>query len=162
MAILAFTAELAIVPVFMAGETGGSETEISATRIFDEYSLAGGGREACGIVAAVALESGVAAFERVAGFAVVEFFETDIPADGHELLAVVLGMAFGALIVALRTGHEQGVESLFGGQALADFGVAAGALEFMIAAAAADVAADALRRPIEFGVSFGEVAGREL
>ena len=44
---------------------------------------------------------------------------------------------------------------LIGGQALPDFGVAAGALELVLAAAATDVATGAMGRSIEFGVGLG-------
>ena len=104
----------------------------------------------------------MAAFEGVAGLAVVELVEAYVPADGDELIAVVLGVALGALIVAARGSHEGGVQPLFGGEALADFHVAAGAFQFVIAAAAADVATGAMCRPVELRVCFREMAGRKL
>ena len=139
-----------------------SQPQVGAAQVLHQDGLAGGRRDVLGIVAAVALQPGVAAFERVARFAVIEFIEADVPADGDELLAIVLGVALGALVVAPRGAHQGGVQPLVGGEPLPDFHVAAGALQLVIAAAPADVAAGAMRRTVELGVGFGEVAGRKL
>jgi hypothetical protein len=112
-------------------------------------------------VAANALEARVTAFERVAGFAMIEIVDVRVPADGNELLAVVLGVALAAFVVGMGGGHEGWVKSSFRGEALADFGMTAGAFELALSAAA-DVAVGAMGGAIEFGMRFGKGARREL
>ena len=97
---------------------------------------------------------GVTAFQRIAGLAMIEFVQAHIPADGDELLAVVLGVAFPALVVAPRLAHQGWVQPLVGGEPLLDFRVTTGALQLALAAAA-DVATGAVRRPVELRVGFG-------
>ena len=103
---------------------------------------------------AVALEAGVAAFQRVACLAMVELVEADIPADGNEVLAVVLGMALAALVVAPRRSHEGRVQPLISGEPLSDLSVTAGALQLALAAAA-DVTTDAVGGTVELSVGLG-------
>src|ERR1039458_7469785 len=45
------------------------------------------------------------AFQRIARLAMIEVIQADIPADRDELLAVMLGMALRALVVAPRLAH---------------------------------------------------------
>ena len=101
------------------------------------------------------------AFQRVAGLAMIELVDTDIPADGNEFLAVVLGMALAALVVAPRRAHERRVQPLVGGEPLPDLGVTAGALQLALAAAA-DVTTGAVGRTVELGVGLRQRTGREL
>ena len=154
VAALAFVAQLAFVPVFVAGRACGAQPEVSAAQILHEDALAGGGGNPVGIVTAVALQTGMAAFERIACLTMIEILQADIPADGDELLAVVLGVALAALVVAPRLSHQGRVQPLVHGEPLFDLGVTAGALQLVLAAAA-DVTAGAVCRPVEFGVGFG-------
>ena len=103
---------------------------------------------------AVALEAGVAAFERVACLAMVELVEADIPTDGNELLAVVLGVALAALVVAPRRAHKRWMQALVSGEPLFDLGVTAGALQLALAAAA-DVTTGAVGGTVELSVGLG-------
>jgi hypothetical protein len=59
-----------------------------------------------GIVAALAGQTGVAALERVARLAVVKLLQADVPANGDEILSVVLGVALEADVLAL-VGSQQ-------------------------------------------------------
>ena len=99
------------------------------------------------------------AFQRIARLAMIEILEADIPTDGDELLAIVLGVALAALVVAPHLAHPHlihqcRVQPLVGGEPLFDLQVTTGALQLAIAAAA-DVTTGAVRRPVELGVGFG-------
>src|ERR1035438_9650705 len=106
------------------------------------------------------------AFQRIARLAMIEVIQADIPADRDELLAVMLGRALRALVVAPRLAHphlihQSRVQTLVRREPLLDLRVTTGALQLAIAAAA-DVTTGAVRRPVELRVRFGECAGREL
>ena len=73
-------------------------------------------------MALVAFEPGVLAFQHVSGFFVVE--SLSIPLDEGKILAVVFGMAAGALLAGALGDVVGSVESLTGRKASRNFGVA--------------------------------------
>jgi hypothetical protein len=91
----------------------------------------------------------------------IEILEAHIPADGYELLAVMFGMAFPALVVAPHLPHQRWVQPLVGSEPLFDLRVTASTLQLVLAAAA-DVTTGAVGGPVEFGMGFGQCARREL
>src|ERR1035438_8733846 len=83
MTTLAFVAQLTLVPVFVARHAGCAQSKKAAAKVLHEDDFAGGGRNPLGVVTAVALETGVAAFQRITRLAMIELVDTDIPADGR-------------------------------------------------------------------------------
>jgi hypothetical protein len=165
VAALALVAQLPSMLVLVASETGLPQPEVRAAQVLHENCFSRGGRNAIGCVAAAALEAGVTAFQRIAGLAVVELIQADVPADRHELGAVMLRVAPGTLVVppgdACHWAHQRRVKSRVRRQPLLDFHVTASAFELALAAAA-DMATGAVRRAVEFGVSIGKWTGRKL
>src|ERR1019366_526933 len=166
VAARAFVAHLPLVPVLVARRAGCAQSQVGAAQVLHEDHLAGRRRNPLGIVAARALEPRMTAFQRIARLAMIEVIQADIPADRDELLAVMLGMALRALVVAPRLAHphlihQSRVQTLVRREPLLDLRVTTGALQLAIAAAA-NVTTGAVRGPVELRVRFGECAGREL
>ncbi len=80
----------------MASETSRGEPEEGAIQIFRLDRSAFLWRDVGRIVTFVASETGVLAFQKIAGFLVIERLR--IPLDEREILAIVLGVASGALL----------------------------------------------------------------
>ena len=114
-----------------------------------------------GSVAAPAIQPAVAALQVVAGLGVIELREIDIPADRHELLAVVLRMAADALQTASVFLRQGCVQSALLADPLANVGMAAQALE-LAGSRSERVAGGALRLPGEALVRLRQRTGREL
>lgn len=67
------------------------------------------------IVAAVASQAGVLAHQRIAGLAMIELALRRVPFDDVEVLAVMLGVAAGAVFVKLRVlYHPRVISAAFG------------------------------------------------
>jgi|SRR5579863_1815821 len=89
--LLARRTEPALMRVFMTGGAGRRKTEVGAGEVFDLNGGALRRRNPRRIVTLVAGHTGMLAFEKIAGFLVIESF--DIPLDKREIFPVVLGMA---------------------------------------------------------------------
>jgi len=85
-----------------------------------------------GVVALVALESGVLALENVSGFVMIEGF--CIPFNEGEIFAVVFRVAAGALLTGPGRDVVGGMKPVMSIQAVGDFSVAFEALESSLAA----------------------------
>ena len=93
------------------------------------------------------------AIQRVSRLAMVEFVQTDVPADRDKFLAVMLGMAFDALILAAALSQQRWMQSTIRRQPLPDFPMAGETAELALAASC-DVATRAMRGPFQRRVSF--------
>ncbi len=79
------------------------------------------GGDAGRIVAFIAGQAGVLAFQQVSRFFVIEGF--DVPLDQREILAVVLGVAAGAFLAGTGGNVIGGVQTPVGGKPGRDLGV---------------------------------------
>lgn len=102
-----------------------------------------------GRMALIARDPRVLSLQGITRFVVVEFFQRRLPVNQREILAVVLGMALRAIfLVGIVRVHATA-----GRELRRDFLVALLALQNR-GASSDGVAAGALRRPAERGVSF--------
>jgi len=90
MALLAILPQSALVPITMAGYTPIRYSKVSAVEVLDRNGGALCRRNVGRGVTARAGQARVLAFQRVAGFAVIERAWSWIPADKLEVLPVVL------------------------------------------------------------------------
>jgi hypothetical protein len=121
--------------VDMTGAALTAQAQVGFLQVLhlDDFSL--GRLHSRRIVTAGAGETGVAAIQWIPGLAVVELVQAGVPADGDKFLAVVFGVAFGALFLAAGLAQERWVQALVRRQPLTDFGVAGEAAELALAAA---------------------------
>ena len=110
-------------------------------------------------MAFVALQPRVLAFEKVAGFLVVEFFR--IPLDQRKIRPVVIGVAAYALLAGPGGNVVRRVEATLGGYARADVRMASNAAELRLAPADL-VAVGAVHGAVKKLVLLCERAGRDL
>ena len=150
---LAGGSQLALVLVAVTARAIASEPQIGAAQVFHKDAAPGFGRDARGVVALIAGQARMSALQRVAGLPMVELIQADIPADGDEVLAVVLGMARGALVVGAAGLEQGGVQALVASQAAADFGMAGEALE-LASAGRGQMATAAMQRVVQSVVGF--------
>ena len=110
-------------------------------------------------MAFVALQPRVLAFEKVAGFLVVEFFR--IPLDQRKIRPVVIGVAAHALLAGPGGNVVRRVEATLGGYARADVRMASNAAELRLAPADL-VAVGAVHGAVKKLVLLCKRAGRDL
>lgn len=149
---LAVSAELPFVLVPMASLTVTTQSQIRPAEVFHHDTAARGLRYVLGIMTAVTGQTRMAALQEVPGFAVVEFARADVPADGYEVHAVVLGVAFDAGVVAAPA-NQGWMQSPIDREPLADFSVAGEALE-LCRTSACNVTTGALRRTFQCVMRF--------
>lgn len=105
------------------------------------------------------------AFEHISGLVVVELL--DVPLNQRKIFAVVLGVAFGALLAGAGGDVIGGVQSALGGKTTGDFGMTFQALERrlpaeLVAAGTVCGSAQRLVRPRQgAGRNLGCAEGRE-
>lgn len=118
-----------------------------------------GGWDFVGSVALVACQTGVLAFEKVAGFLVVELVR--IPLDKGEVDAVVIGVAADALLARPGRNVIRPMQPALGVDSLADVGMAVAAFELRLSAPDF-VTVGAVQGAVEILVRPGKRAGRDL
>jgi hypothetical protein len=82
--------------VLVAGNASSGNTQVGPAGIFDFYRRAFLRRNARRIVALVAIQSSVLAFEYISRVLMVE--RLDVPLDEGKVLAIVLGVTSGAFL----------------------------------------------------------------
>lgn len=102
-------AQAAFVLILVTSGTSRRKTEVSAIGIFDFDGGPFLRRDARGIVALVASQSCVLAFEYVPCLFVVERF--DVPLHQREIFSVMLGVAAGAFVAGTRRNVVGGVQA---------------------------------------------------
>lgn len=157
----AFAPELSFVRIAVARGAARRLAEKGFGKIFhlDEFAI--GGKHVYRGVAFFADESGVFAFELVAGEFVIEFLQRRRPADQLEGFPVVLQMAADAIFAGGIVHLYLEVVAVLGGKVLRDFFVAIEALEGGCASAKG-MAGIALGSTTQRRVGFRERAGRYL
>jgi len=158
VARLASGTETSFVEVFMARDAGLGQAQERAVQILVLNRRAFLRRDAGRVVALIALESSVFAFEHVSRFAVVESF--DVPLDQGEIVAVVLGVAAGAFLAGAGGNLVSGVKPAMSIQAIRDFRVALETLQRGLTAEL--MTTGAVGRSIEGLVGTRQRAGRNL
>lgn len=112
-------------------------------------------------VAALALQARVAALQWIPRLAMVELIQADLPEDRDEILAIVLGVALDAGVVAGFLRHQHGMQSLLSGQAPGDFDMTPGALK-LASTRSAHVATRAMSGAVKRLMSFRKCPRRKL
>jgi hypothetical protein len=144
---LATRAELSPVLVLVAALALAAKSEISAAEVFHHNVMPGSGQDTLGAVAAITRQPGVAAIQRITGFAVVEILQAYVPSNRHKSYAVVFGVALDALVVVPVCAHQRRVQATIRRQPLPNLDVAGLALEPAVAARE-DVTARAVCRTL--------------
>jgi hypothetical protein len=103
----------------------------------------------------------VRAFEKIARLGVIELREIHIPADGYEVLAVVLGVTARALALSASGFDLSRVKTPPCLEPLPDFGVTIQAPQITVRCLQA-MTGGALSGGVERAVSLGQLAGRKL
>jgi hypothetical protein len=85
-----------LVLIFVASDASGRNSEIRVGWILDLDGGAFLGRDARRIVALVASQAGMLAFQYIAGVLVIE--GVDVPLDQRKIHAIMIGVAAGALL----------------------------------------------------------------
>lgn len=129
---LAGRAQASLVKVFVAGNAGSGQTEECSVQVLVLDACPFLRRNSGRIVALVALESGVLAFQDIPGLFVVKGF--CIPFDQGEICAVVLRVTAGALLAGAGRDVIRRVQPLVSLKTAGDLGVAFHALEGRLAA----------------------------
>jgi len=161
VALLAIRTQLAGMAILVARAAGGGEAQERLAQFLGRNVLALADRYAGGVVALLALESGVPAEEGKAGFAVVELFLGRRPADDAEFCAVVFGMATRAVEVSLSAVDGAAVIALLLGEQLANGSMAVDTVQFG-AAGAEDVATGTLQGAVQEMMRIGKSPWRDL
>ncbi len=157
VALGAIGPELTLVDIHVTRHAAGREPEKSPAQILDADQAVSGLADVLRLVALIALESGVLTLQRIAGLVVIERLERRQPMDERKILAVMLGMAFGAISLV----DQAGVEAASLGDPLRNLNVAFLALQN--GAAETDlVTTRALRRPAERFMRLGKRPRRDL
>jgi hypothetical protein len=123
VAALASFAYLPLVFVLVARGAVAAESEVSPLEIFDQDLGAERCRDVLRIVALRALQSIVAAVQRVPGLTVIEVVEAHVPADGDEVLAIMIRVTLGAMSVRRAFLEQRRMEPAVFRDPLANLGV---------------------------------------
>lgn len=158
---LAIFAELALVKVFVAGQAGLREPQETPVQVLVLDQSLPLRLDARRVVAVFALDSGVLAFQLIAGLVVIKLFERWFPADELEFFSVMFGMAACAVLVRVVFLYDDRVESLVGFESLIDFAVALEAVDASTGRGKT-VAAGALRYTGDGLMSFSQRPRRNL
>ena len=121
VALQAIRTQATFVLICVAGGAGGRHTEIGSAQVFDFDGLAFLGRNVGRIVAFVAGQASMLAFEEVSRFLVIEGF--DIPLDQREIFPVVLRVAAGAFLAGTLGDVIGGVQAFVSRKPSRYFGV---------------------------------------
>ena len=145
----------------MTGQAVTREPEIGPVQVCDLDRLPLGASDALRAMALITGQTGVAAFQGVTGFSVIEFQEARLPADQWKVLAIVFGVAAHTILSRGILLQEGGVQPAPRSQALADLGMTVEAFEFGRPYGEA-VALRALRDSAQRAVRFGQGSWRNL
>lgn len=145
VARLAIGAKASLMLILVAGDATGGEAKVGPVQVFffDRRSLLRG--DVRRIVAFVAGQSGVFAFEQIAGLLVVE--SCNVPLHQGKVFTVVLGVATGALLAGPLRNVVGGMQPSSGREAVGDLGVALQALQRCLASKL--VTGGTVRGPVE-------------
>lgn len=124
---LAVRPQPALVEILVTGRAGRGHAEKGAVQVLFFNRRTFLRRDMGRIVALVAGHSSVLALKQVSGFFMVE--SLGVPLDKGEILAVVIGVAAGALLAGADWDVVGCVKPLVSRNAAADFGVAINAFE---------------------------------
>lgn len=127
VALLTGRAEAAFVGILVTAGARGGETEIGTAKVLDFDGRTVGDRNMGRVVAFVAGQADVLAFEHVPGFLMIE--GVDVPLDQREVLTIVLGVAASALLAGTDGNVVGGVETSVGGEPSRNLGVTVETLE---------------------------------
>ncbi len=161
VALLAVLPQAALMMILMASDARLRKAKVGAIQVLGGNRGALRGRDMRGSVAERASQAGMFSLQHVAGFAVIEGGGRGIPADEGEILAVMLGVATGALFLAGADGAKGGVQAAPGREPAGNIAVALQAFEAgracrqLVTTGALGGAAQRLVRP-------GKGAGRDL
>jgi len=161
MAFLAVGAELAGVWIFVARQAGRVHSFEGPVEIANHDPFVVGHRDVFGIVTRSALQTGVAPFQDVSCLAVVKLIFGSVPLEDAEVLAVVLGMASRAIVVAFGTVNHASMHAFVRSHQRQNLAVAIHALE-LFPPRAERMTAGALERSIQRVMGSRERAGRNL
>ena len=132
MALQAIRAQTTFVLIFMAGGASRRHTKIGSVQVFDFDGPAFLGRDVGRIVAFVAGQASVLAFEEISRVLVIESF--DIPLDQREIFSVVLRVAAGAFLTRARGNVIRSVKPFVSRKPGRYFGVTGQTLQRSLAA----------------------------
>jgi hypothetical protein len=124
--------ETSLVEILVARNAGGGEAKEGAVQVLVLDGNAFLWRNVGGVVALIALQSGVLALENVSRFVMIEGFR--IPLNEREIFAVVFRVAAGALLTGPGRDVVGGMKPVMSVQAVGDFSMAFEALESGLAA----------------------------
>lgn len=158
VARLAVRAQAPLVLILVARDATRGEAEIGAGQILGLDRRTFLRRNVSGIMALVAGQSGMFAFERISGVLVVKGF--DVPLDDGEIFAVMLGMTARAFLTGAWGKVVGGVQSAVRREPGCNFGVAFQAFQGRLPAEL--VAAGAVGRSVERLVRPGKRTRRNL
>lgn len=150
--------ETSVVWILVASCTGGGQTEVSPSEIFDSDrdAFRGGNSRRC--MTAIAAQSRMLAFESVSRLFVIECL--DVPLDEREIFAIVFRVAARALLARIRRNVVSGVQSPVSSDAACDLRMTIQALQSRLSAEF--VTTGAIRRSVQRLMGAGERAGRNL
>ena len=154
----AIRSETSFVLIFVARDTTGRETEVGTAEILNLDGRAFLGRDARGIVALVAVQALVFAFEQIPSLFVIE--SLDIPLDQREVLSVVLGMATRTLLTRSGRNVVSCMKAFMSRKASRNFGMTLQTLQCRLAAKL--VATGAVCGSVKRLVRSGELTRRDL
>ena len=127
VALQAVRSEAAFVLIFVAANATRRQTKIGSTRILDFDRRAFLGGDVGGVMAFVACQTSVPAFEQVSRFFVIE--RLYVPFDQREIFAIVFRVTARALLAGTGRNVVGCMQSLAAVEPHSDFGVAIQALE---------------------------------
>ncbi len=127
VALQAVRSEAAFVLIFVAGNATRRQTKIGSARILDFDRRAFLGRDVGRVMAFVACQTSVLAFEQVSRFLVIE--RLDVPFDQREIFPIVFRVAACALLAGTGRNVVSCMQSLANVEARGDFSVAIQAFE---------------------------------
>ena len=142
--------------ILVASDATGRQAEVSPVQIFDLDGRAFLRRDVRRVVALVARQAGVLAFEQISGVFVIEGL--DVPLDQREVFSVVLGVAAGAFLAGAGRNVVGGVQALAGREPGRDLGVTVQTFQRRLPAEL--VATGAVGRSVQGLVRPRERAGR--
>lgn len=158
VARLTFRAQAPFVLILVARDAARGETEISAAQVLGFDRRAFLRRDVRGIVALVAGQSSVLAFEKISSLLVVKGL--DVPLDDGEVFAVMLGMTARAFLTGAWRKVVARVQPSVCREPSCNFGVAFQTFQGRLPAKL--VATGAVCGSVERLVRAGEGAGRNL
>ena len=112
VALQAVRSEAAFVLIFVAGNATRRQTKIGSARILDFDRRAFLGRDVGRVMAFVACQTSVLAFEQVSRFLVIE--RLDVPFDQREIFAIVFRVTARALLAGTGRNVVSRMQSLAG------------------------------------------------